>query len=60
MNRDALIQTIVAAEAQLRRLEQLARIKDPVEYRARMVRLISQSRALLRPVVLYVNQTEGA
>lgn len=57
MNRDLIIHTLVAAEAQLRRTERLAAtIGNAAEYRKRIPPLVAETRRLLQPIIQRVNQ----
>jgi hypothetical protein len=60
MNRDLVIQVLVAADAQLRRIEQLSMsIGDAAEHKARIPPLITELRRQLKSFSDRVSQTEG-
>lgn len=60
MNRDLVIQVAVGVDAQLRRIEQLSRsIGDPVEHKARIPPLITESRRQLQSLCDRLAQVKG-
>jgi len=61
MNRDLVIQVLVAVEAMLRRIERLATsIGDAAEHKARIPPLIAETRRQLQSLTDRIAQTEGA
>ena len=60
MKRDLIIQVLVGAEAQLRRIERLsAAIGDAVEHKQRIPPLIAAVRNTLQSTCSRIEQTEG-
>jgi hypothetical protein len=60
MNRDLVIQNLVAVDAQLRRLERLSNsISDAVEHKARIPPLIAESRRQLQSLCGRLEQSES-
>ena len=60
MNRDLIIQNLVAVDAQLRRIERLSKkIGDVTEHKARIPPLIEETRRQLTSLCGRVAQLEG-
>jgi len=61
MNRDLVIQVLVATEAMLRRIERLSTsIGDAVEHKARIPPMIAETRRQLQSLTDRIAQTEGS
>ena len=61
MKRDLILQVLVGAEAQLRRIERLAAsIGDPTEHKQRIPPMISTVRHLLQSTCSRIEQSEGS
>lgn len=60
MDRDLIVQQVVAIDAQLRRMRRLAEsITDPAELRARLPRLLAETARTSHALLSRIGQAEG-